>query len=351
MISCPCARLAPRRTGPPKIKTVAVSEHNTWVEELRSAFELYNPRHETPAPTPPRGPDPYGADPYRPPSSQWGSIDWRLHLRQTDVRGAQTNYVEMGEGPPVMLVHGLAGSWQNWLENIPHLAERHRVVALDLPGFGASPMPPWEVSIPAYGNFLRDFCEEIGIGGAAVIGSSLGGFVSTELAIADPARVEHLVLVSAAGISWARARREPAAVFGRVARAGMPLAFRYQMQALRRPRLRQLAYRGMVHDPCALDPRLLFEITVPALRAQAFYDAVTTLVGYDHRESLASMEAPTLIVWGRQDRVVPSTAAPVYKALIGDNARMEIFDRCGHLPMLERPVRFNRHVDEFLASS
>jgi pimeloyl-ACP methyl ester carboxylesterase len=332
-------------------QTMAVSERNTWAQELRSAFELYDPRQETPEPTPPGGPDPYGPDPYGPSSSQWRSIDWHKHLHSADVVGAQTNYVEIGEGPPVLLVHGLSGSWQNWLENIPHLAERHRVVALDLPGFGDSPMPPWEISIPAYGRFLRDFCEEIGIGATGVIGSSLGGFVSTELAIADPARVERLVLVSAAGISWARARREPAAVFGRVARAAMPLAFRYQMEGLRRSRLRQLAYRGMVHDPCALDPRLLFEITVPALRAQAFYDAVTTLVGYDHRESLASIDVPTLIVWGRNDRVVPSPAALTYKRLIGHgNARMEIFDRCGHLPMLERPVRFNRLIDEFLAS-
>lgn len=335
----------------PKITVVATREQNTWTEELRGAFELYNPRRETPEPTPPGGPDPYGPDPYGPSSSQWRSVDWRQHVRSADVVGAITNYVEMGEGPPVLLVHGLAGSWQNWLENIPHLAERHRVVAVDLPGFGASPMPPWEVSVPAYGGFLRDFCERVGIGSAAVIGSSLGGFVATELAITDPGRVKQLVLVSAAGISWSRARREPAAVFGRLARAAMPLAFRYQMEGLRRSRLRQLAYRGMVHNPRALDNRLLYEITVPALGSPAFYDAVTTLVGYDIRERLADIEVPTLIVWGRNDRVVPSPAAPAYKAWIGDNARMEIFERCGHLPMLEHPVRFNRLVDEFLANS
>lgn len=344
IVSCPDARLAQVEAADLRSLPMAVREQNTWAEELRGAVELYRPRQETPEPTAPGGPDPYG-----PAGSKWRRVDWREHLRSADVAGARTNYVEIGEGPPVLLVHGLGGSWQNWLENIPHLAEGHRVVAVDLPGFGASPMPPWEISVPAYGRFLHDFCERVEVGSAAVIGSSLGGFVASELAITEPDRVEHLVLVSSAGVTFARARREPAAVFGRVARAAAPLAFRYQMEGLRRPRLRQIAYRGMIHNPQALDPRLLFEITLPALRAPAFYDALTTLVGYDVRERLAEIEVPTLIVWGRNDRVVPSPAALIYKGLIGENARMEIFDRCGHLPMLEHPLRFNRLVDEFLA--
>ncbi|MFN2612096.1 MAG: alpha/beta fold hydrolase [Solirubrobacterales bacterium] len=325
---------------------MAVREQNSWAQELRGTVEIYNPRQETPAPTPAAGPDPYGSA-----DSAWLRTDWRKHLRTAEVAGVRANYAEIGEGPPVLLIHGLSGCWQNWLENIPHLAENHRVIAVDLPGFGASPLPPWEISVPAYGRFVHDFCEQVGIGVAGVIGSSLGGFVASELAITEPERVEHLVLVSAAGVSFARTRREPAAVVGRVARAAAPLAFRHQMQGLRRSRLRHLAYRGMVHDPRALDPRLLFEITLPALRAPAFYDAITTLVGYDVRQRLAEIEVPTLVVWGRNDRVVPSPAAPLYRQLIGDNARMEIFDRCGHLPMLERPVRFNRLVDEFLSES
>ena len=133
----------------------------------------------------------------------------------------------------------------------------------------------------------------------------MGGFIATELAIHEPERVERLVLVSAAGVTFSRARREPAAVLGRVMRAAAPLAFRYQMEGLRRRGLRHRAYRGIVHDPVALDPRLLFEITVPALQAPGFYDAMTTLVGYDIRDRLVEIEVPTLIVWGRNDRVVP----------------------------------------------
>ena len=318
------------------------SSQRPWSAELRDAAKLISPAH-VPEATPADGPDPYGD-----PNPDWLRIDWREHLKTTDVVGAETNYVELGEGPPVLLVHGLGGSWQNWLETIPHLAESHRVIAVDLPGFGASPMPPWGISMPAYGRFLHDFCERVGFGSGAVIGSSLGGFVASELAITEPDRVERLVLASAAGVTWAQARREPAAVLGRLAAAAAPLAFRYRMEGLRRHRLRQAAYRGMVDNPRKLRPELLFEITEPALHAPGFYDAVTTLVGYDIRHRLVEIEVPTLVVWGRNDRVVPSPAAGLYKKLIGDNAELVVFDRCGHLPMLERPVRFNRLIDQFL---
>ncbi len=312
--------------------------------EIREQLELRGGLGPTAQPTPSDGPDPYGD-----PDPEWLRIDWREHRRELSVVGSRINYVEMGSGLPVVLVHGLAGCWQNWLENIPALAPSHRVIALDLPGFGASPMPSWEISIPAYGRFLHDFCERLGIGGCSVIGNSMGGFISTELAINEPDRVERLVLVSAAGVTWARARREPAAVIGRGSRALAPYLLRYQMASLRRARVRQLAYRGTFWNPVALRPELLWEQTVPALHSPGFYEAITSLVGYDIRDRLQEIEVPTLVVWGRQDRVVPVPAATHYQRLIGANARTEVFDRCGHLPMLERPVRFNRLMETFLA--
>ena len=107
-----------------------------------------------------------------------------------------------------MFVHGLSGAWQNWLENLPHFARSHRAIALDLPGFGSSPMPHWEITIPAYGRFLRDFCERIGVDVHA--GRQLDGRLHRNRGgVGDAERVEKLVLVSAAGITWARARREP----------------------------------------------------------------------------------------------------------------------------------------------
>jgi pimeloyl-ACP methyl ester carboxylesterase len=300
-------------------------------------------RVRLPDATPADGPDPYGN-----PDPEWIRTDWRSHLRSIDVVGARANYVELGEGPPLVFVHGLSGAWQNWLENIPRFARSHRVVALDLPGFGGSPMPPWEISIPAYGRFLRDFCERLGIERCSLVGNSMGGFIATEFAITDPERVDELVLVSAAGITWARARREPAKVLARLGAASAPLAFRFHMAGIRRPRLRRSAFQQVVHDPNAIRPELLFEIAVPALRSPGYPDAITTLVGYDIRDRLAEIGVPTLIVWGRNDRIVPVPAARAYQRRIGDNADLVIFDECGHVPQMERPVRFNRVVEEFL---
>jgi pimeloyl-ACP methyl ester carboxylesterase len=309
------------------------------------AVRLAAGRARLPEPTPSDGPDPYGE-----PDPEWLRIDWREHLRQTDVVGAKVNYVEMGEGPPAVFVHGLSGAWQNWLENIPHFARNHRVVALDLPGFGASPMPPWELSIPAYGRFLRDFCERLGIERCSLIGNSMGGFIVTELAIAEPERVDETVLVSAAGITWARARREPAAVVGRIVRAGAPVVLKLQTSGIRRAGLRRWAFQGVFFDPLNLRREALWENFVPAMQGQGYFDAMTSMVGYDIRHRLEEIEVPTLLVWGRNDRVVPVPAALAYKKRIGDNAELVIFDDCGHLPQLERPVRFNRVVEDFLAS-
>ena len=309
------------------------------------ALKLATNRVELPPPTPADGPDPYGS-----PDPEWLGIGWSAHRHQIDVVGTRVDYVEMGEGAPLVFVHGLSGAWQNWLENLPHFASTHRAIALDLPGFGSSPMPRWDITIPAYARFLRDFCERIGVSACVLVGNSMGGFIATEVAVADPDRVSKLVLVSAAGITWARARREPAAMVGRMVRAATPLTMRWQLGAgIRRPRARRLSFQGVFYDPNALRRELLWENIVPALNSPGYLDAFTNLVGYDIRHRLEEIEVPTLVVWGRNDRVVPVPAAFSYQRRIGFNARLEIFDGTGHVPQLERPVRFNRLLEEFLA--
>src|SRR5207247_5261751 len=125
------------------------------------------------------------------------------------VAGRPANVIEPGAGdPPVVFVHGLAGSWQNWLENLPHFAERHRVIAMDLPGFGASPMPAEKISISGYAQWLDELLGTLGVDEAVVVGNSMGGFIGAELAIAFPRRVRRLVLVSAAGLTIEYQRNE-----------------------------------------------------------------------------------------------------------------------------------------------
>ena len=337
------------KTASPTIPDQAAADHPVR-DELRRiasdagyAMRLAAGRIDLPPPTPSDGPDPYGnRDP------EWLGIDWREHLRQVDVVGAQANYVELGDGPPVVLVHGLSGAWQSWLEQIPEFAKRHRVIALDLPGFGASPMPQWEISIPAYGRFVRDLCERLGIERCSLVGNSMGGFIASEIAITEPERVDELVLVSAAGITWARARREPAVVLGRVAMAAAPLLFKYQMSGIRRPGLRHRAFRGVFHDPNSLRPELLWENIVPALTSSPGYlDAISTLFGYDIRHRLEEIDVPTLIVWGKQDRLVPPVYAQEFASRIA-NARVELVDQAGHVPQLEQFAQVSEAIQAFL---
>jgi pimeloyl-ACP methyl ester carboxylesterase len=314
-------------------------------ERERQSLWPFTGRQRPPGATPAAdGPDPYGN-----PDPEWLRIDWRQHLKQIEVGGAGVNYCEMGErGEPIVFVHGLAGSWQNWLENIPHFARSHRVVALDLPGFGASPMPPWEISIPNYGRLLNDFCGALNLHESALVGNSMGGFIAAEVAIAEPDWVDRLVLVSAAGISHARMRREPAEVMARMAAAATPLVLRLRERGMRRWRLRYGMFRNVFHSPHRLRRELLWEVFHHALGAEGFIPAATTLIGYDIHERLERVRVPTLIVWGRNDRVIPAEDALGYQGALRDS-RLEIFDRCGHLPQAERPVRFNRLLEQFLA--
>ena len=193
---------------------VAASGDRSGAEASQEALWPFASTGPRPEPTPPDGPDPYGN-----PEPEWLRIDWRPHLHQVEVLGTRVNYCEMGEaGTPIVFVHGLGGCWQNWLENIPHFARDHRVIALDLPGFGSSPMPSWEVSITNYGRVVDEFCRKLNLHSSALVGNSMGGFIAAETAIAEPEWVDRLALVSAAGISSVHVRRAPAEAISAAAR-------------------------------------------------------------------------------------------------------------------------------------
>src|SRR4051795_7517491 len=151
-----------------------------------------------------------GASGYGPQGrSAWQSVNWRRHQRWVRVEDRSANVVELGSGPAGGFIHGLGGSWQNWLENLPAVADAgYRAIAVDLPGFGESEMPREKISISGYGRFVDALLGELGVGAAAIVGNSMGGFIGSELAIRFPARVERLVLVSAAGISIEHQRND-----------------------------------------------------------------------------------------------------------------------------------------------
>lgn len=280
----------------------------------------------------------------------WLRVDWRAHLRQVELPGGLVNYVDIGEGAPIVFVHGISGSWQNWLENLPHFARNHRAIALDLPGFGSSPMPSWPIDMPAYGRLLHDFCEKLGIGNdATLVGNSMGGLVAAEAVLAEPSRFNRLVLVSAAGFinTWLPHQRGKATshawnTFGRPFGAAARFFVTHR-------RARWLMFRFVIRYPDRLSKELLWEQMASGVPCPGFADALDAVVEYDARDRLEEIQIPTMIVWGFEDWVISAAAALSYHRRIPES-RLEIFEHTGHVPQMERPARFNAVLDEFLAA-
>ncbi len=283
---------------------------------------------------------------------EWARIDWREHLRRAELPGASVNYVEIGAGEPLLFVHGVSGCWQNWLENLPHFAAAgRRCVALDLPGFGASPVPSWDIGMDGYARLLEQFCERLELGGATVVGNSMGGLVAVELALAAPRALRGLVLVSAAGIINTWRPQERAVATAWAWRRLAPAFADRGRQIVARARLRRAVLGSIVRYPDRLDDDLLVEQVVNGLHAaDGFEAALADAIRTDLRDRLVEIETPTMIVWGLSDRVVPVAAAASYHRRI-PHSRLEVFERTGHVPQLERPLRFNAVLEEFLADA
>jgi len=284
--------------------------------------------------------------------SPWLDIDWRVHQRWVSVRGQPVNTIELGSGPPLVFVHGLTGSWQNWLEQLPVLAPEHRTVAMDLPGFGHSPMPREQITITGYARLLDGLFDELGIESAAVVGNSMGGFVSAELAIAFPRRVERLALVSPAGLSTYRDARATRALpalrrLERVLAACTAWGAANADAIARRPRLREVILGDLTSHASLLPAALAAEL-VRGAGKPGFMHALEANLNCDLRERLSEIECPTLIVWGDRDRVITVRDADVYAELI-PSSHAVVFEDTGHLAMLERPAAFNALLKEFLS--
>ena len=215
------------------------------------------------------------AVPGRPdPCPEWMGIDWRAHLHRVDLPGATVNYAEIGEGEPILFVHGLGGSWRNWLENLPHFCRGHRAIALDLPGFGESPMPEWPIDVPAYGRLISQFCEALWIERlTALVGNSLGGFVATEAVLNDQRRFEKLVLVDAAGLSLVNASRRQVNAIWKTLRLAIPRLATPRRTWFARPRGKRVAFGGVIHEPERIAPALLREQMEPGLSSVGLADA------------------------------------------------------------------------------
>jgi pimeloyl-ACP methyl ester carboxylesterase len=251
-----------------------------------------------------------------------------------------------------VFVHGLSGSWPNWLEQLPVFARSHRVIAVDLPGFGHSPMPAEPITIAGYAQTIDNLFTALGIESAVVVGHSMGGLISAVFAITYPRRVERLVLVSAAGIST-NGRRD-VELIAPALRALEPVltgctgwvASRAHMVACR-PGLRNATLGLVTRHPSRLDPALAVE-QLRGSGKPGFVQALLSTNKYPLREQLGKIACSTLIVWGEKDRTISVRDTERFVQRI-PRVRKVIFEDTGHMAMLERPAQFNELLEEFLA--
>jgi pimeloyl-ACP methyl ester carboxylesterase len=280
----------------------------------------------------------------------WRGVNWQSHLHQIEIQGRRINYVDLGEGdaPPVVFIHGLGGCWQNWLENLPRLAQDRRCLALDLPGFSESEMPREKISIGGYASTVVEWARVLGIDEPAdVIGNSMGGFIAAEIGINHADFVRRIVLCSAAGISITNLKRRPVLTVARMTAAVTNLVLARRSMMVRRAGLRHMMMGYIFRHPSLIAPDLAYHV-MSGSESPGFLDALDALTDYDFRDRLDDVKVPVLLVWGSEDNLVPVEDADEFERLI-PNARKVILDDTGHVAMIERPATFNDLAVEFLA--
>jgi pimeloyl-ACP methyl ester carboxylesterase len=280
----------------------------------------------------------------------WRDVDWQAHLHQIEIDGSRINYVDIGSGdmPPAIFIHGLGGCWQNWLENIPRLAQERRVLALDLPGFSESEMPREKITISGYASTVVKWARTVGIDEPVdVIGNSMGGFIAAEIGISHADFARRIVLSSAAGISITNLRRRPVLTSARVIAAATNFALAKREWMVKRPGLRHRILAYVFRHPSRIAPDLAYNLMSGA-GSPGFLAALDALTDYDFRDRLEEVKVPVLLIWGREDNLVPVEDADEFERRI-PNARKVILEDTGHVPMLERPQTFNDLVVGFLA--
>ncbi|WP_027482331.1 alpha/beta fold hydrolase [Deinococcus pimensis] len=266
------------------------------------------------------------------------------------VREVRTRHQVQGEGDPVVLLHGIGRSLEDWSDTLPALAERHRVYAPDLIGFGLTDKPDVPYTLAGLARFVRHYLDAVSeTRPVTLIGNSLGGAVAQQFAVMYPERTRKLVLVGSAGF-------------------GQDVTLALRMLAVPRlgerlmtpdPRGSARVVRSLFHDPSFATPErrehALLLATQPD-RARAYLGVARFLGGWrgvrrEWRDTLtrqlAALRLPTLIVWGERDRILPAThlesARRVYP-----HARTHLFPDTGHLPQIERAGDFNTLVTRFI---
>ncbi|HEX6456645.1 MAG TPA: alpha/beta fold hydrolase [Solirubrobacterales bacterium] len=274
-----------------------------------------------------------------------------LEVKTETLHGRSVIYAEAGEGPVLLLIHGIGGTFENWQEVVEPLSRHHRVIAPDLPGHGASGPGGGDYSIGAFAAGLRDLLLALDLKRATVVGHSLGGGIAMQFAYQFPEMVERLVLVSSGGLGpevspLLRAATLPGAdlFINATAAIGSKIV----------PTLaRGLAMIGLRPSADLHEVIRGYGTLTDPVRRTAFLATVRAVLGtggqrVDASDRLYLAEAmPVLIVWGADDPIIPAHhGEDAHDHIPG--SRLEIFDGVGHMPQIETPLRFVTTLEEFL---
>jgi pimeloyl-ACP methyl ester carboxylesterase len=264
--------------------------------------------------------------------------------RFVDVDGLAVHYRDEGEGPPLVLLHGTGASLHTWNAWAAALAPRHRVIRMDLPGFGLTgPNRTADYSIPAYVAFVESFRKVLGLDSFALAGNSLGGQIAWSYAVAYPEQMTELILVDSAGFPMER----PALVF-RLALLPLLSALLARTDPGAMVKKTLLDAYG---DPSKVTADLIERYRLLALRQgnRAAFVERAQQAQVDRSADTFLIRARTLVLWGREDRLIPVEDATRFRRAI-PGAQLVIYEGVGHVPMEEIGERSAADVEAFLST-
>ena len=240
-----------------------------------------------------------------------------------------------GEGDAVLLVHGLGGSAENWVEVVPELIRRHRVIAIDLPGHAGSAALAQGATMDDFAAATAAVLEAERDGSAVVAGHSLGGLVALRLARTRPDLVRGLLLVAPAGIATTSRVVEALVVAAAAIRPGRVVA-RFRHRWADRVWYRRAVFRPwFVSDPVALTPRATHGLLSAQARHTDTKVAGRAMIADDPRQDLPDIGCPVVVLWGARDAQLPLGDAFEYARRL--RAELRLVADCGHLVIVERP--------------
>ncbi len=277
-----------------------------------------------------------------------------MGVKTVTLHGRPVSYAHAGKGPVLLLIHGMAGNFQNWQEVIEPLARHHTVLAPDLPGHGGSAPGFGDYSLGALAAGLRDLLAALGHDRATIVGHSLGGGIAMQFAYQFPEMTERLVLVSSGGLG-----REVSPV---LRAAALPGADRFiattagAVGAVGSALGRGLKLIGLQANADIAEVGRGYTSLADPNRRAAFLATLRSVVGTGGQRVHAGdrlylvEDLPVLIIWGARDSIIPAHHGESAHQLI-PGSQLELFDDVGHLPQLEAPARFVTVLERFLTET